>query len=68
MSMIVAAIASWFGCSILVALLIGRVAAFAKHNDPPEMPLFSPAPRAHLPAIVVPHPAFAQATRIKRSA
>lgn len=68
MSMVVTVIASWFGCSILVALLIGRVVAFAKRNDPPEMPLFLPAPRAHLPAVVVPHPVFAQATRMKRSA
>jgi hypothetical protein len=68
MSTMVTVIASWFGCSILVALLIGRVMSFAKRNDPPEMPLFLPAPRAHLPALVVPYPAFAQAPRIKRSA
>lgn len=68
MSTVVTVIASWFGCSILVALLIGRVISFAKRNDPAETPSFLPAPRAHLPALVVAHPAFAQASRIKRSA
>ena len=68
MSTIVTVITSWFGCSILVALLIGRVMSFAKRNDAPEMPLFLPAPRAHLPALVVPHPAFTGTSRLKRSA
>jgi hypothetical protein len=55
--------AGWFGFSIVLALLLGRVMTFVKRSDPPEMPLFLPAPRAHLPAVITPHPAFARAQR-----
>lgn len=56
MSTIATVIAGWFGFSIVFALLVGRVMSFAKRNDPPEMPLFLPAARAHLPMAYKPAP------------
>lgn len=60
MSTIATVIAGWFGFSIVFALLIGRVMSFAKRNDPLDMPLFLPAPRAHLPMAYKPAPVAVQ--------
>jgi hypothetical protein len=70
MSTIATVIAGWFGFSIVLSLLIGRGMSFAKRNDPLEMPLLLPAPRAYLPMAHKPAmvPVLAYAPRKQRRA
>ena len=66
MSTIMMVAASWFGSNVIAALLVGRVMAVSKRNDPPEAAGFVPAQRViHAPRLPMLRPAIARRAKIR---